>query len=197
MSGFVYIWLDRKHKRYYVGSHWGSEDDGYICSSKWMKQAYSIRPHDFKRRIIARVTTSRKDLLAEEQRWLNMIKVEELATKNSKDRSRVRYYNLQTNAGHRWHTDDSTLKIIGQKVSAAKKGKKTGPRDPSIGKRISEAKKASFRKRREETGTTFSSDHIEKLRSTHLGKKHSEKWKKEASERMREQWTSGIRSRRS
>ena len=25
--GFVYIWFDRKHRRFYIGSHWGTEDD--------------------------------------------------------------------------------------------------------------------------------------------------------------------------
>ena len=44
--GFVYIWRDRKHNRYYVGSHWGHTGDGYICSSSWMKQAYKRRPDD-------------------------------------------------------------------------------------------------------------------------------------------------------
>ena len=39
--GFVYIWYDRKHKRYYIGSHWGSEDDGYICSSTHMNHAFN------------------------------------------------------------------------------------------------------------------------------------------------------------
>ena len=33
--GFVYIWYDRKHHRYYIGCHWGTIDDGYICSSNW------------------------------------------------------------------------------------------------------------------------------------------------------------------
>lgn len=51
-SGFVYIWRDRKHKRYYIGSHWGTPDDGYICSSPWMRQAYKHRPLDFKRRVL-------------------------------------------------------------------------------------------------------------------------------------------------
>lgn len=31
--GFVYLWFDRKHKRYYVGCHWGTTEDGYVCSS--------------------------------------------------------------------------------------------------------------------------------------------------------------------
>lgn len=26
--GFVYIWRDRKYNRYYIGCHWGREDDG-------------------------------------------------------------------------------------------------------------------------------------------------------------------------
>ena len=79
--GFVYLWFDRRRKMYYVGSHWGSEDDGYICSSDSMREAHRRRPDDFKRRIIAKVYTDRKELLNEEQRWLNMIKKEELKVK--------------------------------------------------------------------------------------------------------------------
>ena len=50
--GFVYLQFDRKHKRYYVGCHWGTVDDGYICSSNWMRDTYNRRPQDFKRRIL-------------------------------------------------------------------------------------------------------------------------------------------------
>jgi hypothetical protein len=50
--GFVYLWFDRKHKRYYVGAHWGKEDDGYICSSNWMRDAYKKRSQDFLREIL-------------------------------------------------------------------------------------------------------------------------------------------------
>ncbi len=83
--GFIYIWFDRKHYRYYIGSHMGSVDDGYICSSSWMKQAYKKRPQDFKRRIINYSSVNdRKILLLEEERWLTMIKDEELCK---------RYYN--------------------------------------------------------------------------------------------------------
>ena len=71
--GFVYIWYDRKHKRYYVGSHWGTEDDGYICSQDNMRNNYNNRIEDFRRRIIKRVFTNSKDLRDEEQRYLNMI----------------------------------------------------------------------------------------------------------------------------
>lgn len=82
--GFIYLWYDRKHKKFYVGRHWGTEDDGYICSSKTMREAYRRRPEDFKRRILSKLYTNQNDLVVEEQRWLYMIKKEELG---------VKYYN--------------------------------------------------------------------------------------------------------
>ena len=66
--GFVYIWYDAKHHRYYVGCHWGNENDGYICSSNWMREAYRDRPEDFKRRILTKNIESRPALYEEEQR---------------------------------------------------------------------------------------------------------------------------------
>ena len=76
--GFVYIWRDRKHNRYYIGAHWGTETDGYICSSDWMKQAYKLRSKDFKRKIIKRGFLDRTQLFKEELRYLNMIKPNEI-----------------------------------------------------------------------------------------------------------------------
>lgn len=96
MTGFVYIWLDRKRNKFYIGSHWGSETDGYICSSKWMNAAYKKRPHDFKRRIIA-IKSCQIELRREEKRWLSFIKEHELKTK---------YYNQNKNV-----TDYSKIKI--------------------------------------------------------------------------------------
>src|SRR5205085_7301001 len=98
MSGFVYLWFDRKYKRYYVGSHWGREDDTYICSSTWMRNSYNRRKSDFKRRIISRVISNREALLDEEQRWLDMIKHTEIKPTNLNPR----YYNLTLKAGRRW-----------------------------------------------------------------------------------------------
>jgi len=115
MSGFVYIWFDRKHKRYYIGSHWGSPDDGYICSSSWMKQAYKHRRYDFKRRIIQTVTTNRKDLFEAEERWLRMIKPEEI--KN-------RYYNLHLKTKHHWLNDPQKSLSVAKKISKSLTGKK-------------------------------------------------------------------------
>lgn len=42
--GFVYLWYDTYRKMYYIGSHWGTESDGYVCSSRRMKFAYKKRP---------------------------------------------------------------------------------------------------------------------------------------------------------
>lgn len=101
--GFVYLWYDKKHKRYYLGCHWGFEDDGYICSSRWMRKSYRRRPHDFKRRIISRIYTSRIDLLEEEFKYLQMIKPDELSK---------RYYNLHNHHFNHWSTDEETSKKV-------------------------------------------------------------------------------------
>lgn len=127
-SGFVYIWYDRKHKRYYIGSHWGTEDDGYICSSKWMRKAYNRRPHDFKRRIISRVIKGRGDLLQEEYRWLQLISDDEIGS---------RYYNLTKHLNGHWVTDEEKRLTIGKKISEANKGNPS----PNKGKTLSEETK--------------------------------------------------------
>jgi len=110
--GFVYIWYDRKHKRYYVGSHWGTENDGYICSSTWMIKAYKIRRDDFKRKIISRIYTNRKDLLEEEYRWLSMIPEECLGKS---------YYNLRNKLIGHWSTDEQKRMTIAEKISESHK----------------------------------------------------------------------------
>lgn len=123
--GFVYIWFDRYRHKFYIGCHWGAEDDGYICSSNQMRDAYRRRPQDFKRRILKRISSSRTDLLEEEFKWLQLIPDHELG---------VRYYNqTKRHFGH-WtaHPDSRT---IAQKISDANKGRIP----PNKGKPISEA----------------------------------------------------------
>lgn len=53
MEAFVYCWTDHKTNKLYVGSHKGTTDDGYICSSKYMLEEYNKRPNDFTRQIVA------------------------------------------------------------------------------------------------------------------------------------------------
>lgn len=109
MSGFVYLWYDKKHKKFYVGSHWGKENDGYVCSNDSMRDNYKRRSKDFKRRIIARITTNRNDLLREEYRWLKMIKPYEFKRK---------YYNRNAhNHTNYWWMNKETKKQVSQKIS--------------------------------------------------------------------------------
>lgn len=110
--GFVYIWYDKKHKRFYIGCRWGHENDGYICSSPWMKQGYKHRPADFKRRILAFVFSNKKDLLEEEHKWLSKIKKEELGKK---------YYNLHNHHFGHWSTDENSKLSVGEKISLSHK----------------------------------------------------------------------------
>ena len=58
-----------------------------------MKSAYKRRKEDFKRRILQRIYTTKKDTFAREQYWLDMIKLEEL---------RSRYYNLHSCGSKYW-----------------------------------------------------------------------------------------------
>jgi hypothetical protein len=106
--GFVYIWRDRKHNRYYIGAHWGTEDDGYICSSPWLLKAYKRRPQDFKRKILQRIYTNRIDMFQTEQNWLNLIKENEI---------RVRYYNLINKVSDYWHKYEDKKLTTSEKIS--------------------------------------------------------------------------------
>lgn len=152
--GFVYIWYDKKHKRYYVGCHWGTVDDGYICSSNWMRDAYKRRPEDFKRKIL-KTNLDRNRMYIEEQRYFDMIKPEEIKT---------RYYNLHLSSKKPWHQYPEHVKTIGQKISHSKKGK-------NIGRACPEHVRAATSKANK--GRVFTEEHREKLRQAKLGRKLS------------------------
>ncbi len=151
-SGFIYIWLDRKHKRYYIGSHWGLPDDGYICSSRWMRKAYKRRPQDFRRRVISIVTTTRKALYEEECRWLDLIKQEELGKK---------YYNLRKiHSDNHWSCDPDKSEIVLKKMSDSRKGKPGHPHTPESRQKLSDA----------HMGKKKSEEHIASMSRTRIGR---------------------------
>lgn len=174
--GFVYLWYDRKHKRYYIGCRWGTEDDGYICSSKWMKDSYKRRPQDFRRKILVTDIPSRKELLEHEHLWLRMTKENELG---------VRYYNLHNHHFSHWSTNIDSRLSVGQKISAspyrkmriglANKGKK--PAQSTIDATI----KTHLGKTYEEIyGIDKACEKRQKLRMSATGRKHTD----EAKEKM-------------
>jgi hypothetical protein len=108
--GFIYIWFDRKRKMYYIGSHWGTENDGYICSSNRMRKAYRRRPQDFKRRILVSNILDRKIGFELEENWLKKA-----------EKKKSRYYNLnfRTNIKNWPFLVDDQLK---KKISNSLKG---------------------------------------------------------------------------
>ena len=102
--GFVYIWRDKKRKMYYIGCHWGTTEDGYICSSNRMRDAYRRRPEDFKRRILETNIVDRKTMFENEEKWLQKA-----------EHKKERYYNLHFNTGH-WSSFENS-ETIGLKIS--------------------------------------------------------------------------------
>lgn len=149
--GFVYIWRDKKHKRYYVGAHWGTIDDGYICSSGWMMKAYNRRAGDFKRRIIKTNITSRPETFIEEMKYLSLIKPEELKRK---------YYNLNIKNNEAWYKYPENVKKISEKISHRTK---EAMNDPKVRERYLEGLK--FRNTR-----SSDSNVREKRRKSMIGK---------------------------
>ena len=98
-SGFVYIWYDRKRKWFCIGSHFGTLDDGYTSSTGFMNSAFKKRPDDFKRKVLEfYYGTEHKELFLLEQKWLDMIKNEELCFGENRKNNTTKYYNVKKNA---------------------------------------------------------------------------------------------------
>jgi len=166
--GFVYLWYDRKHRRYYIGSHWGTEEDGYVCSSNWMRDSYRRRPSDFKRRILKKIYTDRKELLIEEERFLQMTKSNEIGK---------RYYNLKRNTfSNAWYTDEKQKLSVSEKIGRTNSISQLGKKHSEETKRkISKSNKGKIKGPQSE-------EHIAKLSEVRKGSKRKpyKKWSEEA-----------------
>jgi len=205
--GFVYIWYNKVKKMYYVGCHWGREDDGYICSSNWMRMSYKRHPEQFaERRTLSKIYTNQEDLLKEEHKWLQQIKKEELGK---------RYYNLKNckfNHSSFWEGKQRSEETK-RKISKNSKGRIPWNKGLKYSKEMKEKlsnKSTQFKKEQkpwnkgipclEETkkklsdinkGSIMSEEHKEKLRQINLGnkyllgKKQSEETKRKRSESMK------------
>lgn len=155
-EGFIYIWFDRKRKMFYIGCHWGTIDDGYVCSSNRMRNAYYRRPNDFKRRILKK-GIKREDLLSEEYRYFEMMKEEELGK---------RYYNLNKHHFGHWFIAESSNLSTRQKLSEASKRLH---QDPTYKERYLEGRKKMPPQTQEQ---------IAKRSKSNTGKKRSEETKR-------------------
>lgn len=159
-EGFIYIWFDCKHKMYYIGCHWGTIDDGYICSSNRMRDAYRRRPQDFKRRILKR-NIERCTLLAEEHKWLQLIKKEDIGSK---------YYNLHTKHFGHWANQECSNKTVREKLSEASKKLH---QDPEYKNKYLEGRKKMPPQTQEQ---------IDRRAKSNTGKKRTEETKRKISE---------------
>lgn len=155
--GFIYVWMDKKHSRFYVGCHWGHEDDGYVCSSSWMLQAYKKRPRDFKRRIVERFD-DRSKTNEIEHRWLQMIKPEELKG--------PRYYNFYNYRFGHWANDERSRMSVTQKVHTPERAAKVSM--AMKGRKLSDEHK---RKISETVKFQMTEERREHLRLLQTGKK--------------------------
>ena len=175
MEAFVYCWTEKKTNMLYVGSHKGSIDDGYICSSKYMMEEYNKRPQDFSRQIVA------------EGEYKNMLVLETKILKSVNAKLNENFYNMHNGDGnfYRSYTTEETK----FKISKSKKGKALSIDHKS---KISIALKTSEKiKNREiknfgENNGMFGKTHSEKTKQLmsvkKLGKKDSIETKKKKSE---------------
>ena len=117
--GFIYIWRDKLRNMYYIGSHDGAINDGYLSSSRWLNGEINYRPDDFRRKILKTIDIS--EMKTEEYRLIKKIKEAEFGT---------RYYNLKSgrkSGGEPWNkgkTGIYSVETIG-KMSKARIGKPT------------------------------------------------------------------------
>ncbi len=167
VTGFVYIWRNNINLKWYLGSHKGHQDDGYIGSGKVFKIAlkkYGIE--NFTRHIVYEGEDFR---LVEEEMLMLLDAADDM-----------RCYNLKNHArggGHkRAHSSETKAKI-----SASQKGRKrltpksaeTRAKISAIhkGKTISEEHKAkiSAARKKEKRGPP-SAETREKMRAGNLGK---------------------------
>jgi hypothetical protein len=97
-TGYVYLWYDTRAKLFYLGGHLGRVEDSYVCSSGTMNRAYKNRPETFKLKILEYTFGGVSELRAAEQRWLDLVKDEELLLSGNVKNGTARYYNVKKNA---------------------------------------------------------------------------------------------------
>lgn len=167
MAAFVYCWTDHLTKKLYIGSHKGTEDDGYICSSKIMLVEYNNRPNDFTRQIIAYGEI--EDIRELEHQIL-------LASKAANNDM---FYNISHGGGRLYRKGVTMTKDHKNKISVSNKGKLK-----------SEAHKAALRLAKKKLSKDIKSK-VGKMGGKSSGIRWStdKELQKKHSERMKQWWT--------
>jgi hypothetical protein len=108
MDSFVYRWKDDPYQKFYIGVHKGCQYDGYLCSSKLVREEYRKRPGDFIREIIATGT------------YEDMYLLETQLLKEVDARNNPSYYNQHNNESPFYHQGPKSREHL-QKISLANK----------------------------------------------------------------------------
>ena len=163
LEAFVYCWTDKLTNKLYVGSHKGSIDDGYVCSSKWMMEEYNKRPDDFSRQIVACGS------------FTDIRKLEAVILQSVNAKLDEQFYNKHNGDGNFYlkaHTQKTRNKIAAAKIGCSRpdlsERNKRGPSQKQIENQV---------KTKREKGLYLSHN------NPMYGKKHSEKALQQMSEK--------------
>ena len=182
---------------YYIGVHKGTPDDGYICSSKLMKEDYQNNPTHFTREIIAsgeykEMRTKEMLMLAEVDAARNPLYYNQSNgnqefyckghTKEAREKIGLASVGNQHNSGKKAtnetkrklstaHMGHLTSEETRKKISMANKGRNTSS-ETRLKMSIAKKGKPSWNK-----GIKATDEHKKKLSISHIGKKHTEEQK--------------------
>lgn len=110
MDAFVYCWTNIETNQLYVGSHKGTPDDGYVCSSKPMLEDFKNNPNVFVRQIIASGTHD------------DMVALETAILISADAKNDLQFYNMHNNNGKFIHNQPHTSETK-SKMSIAHKNR--------------------------------------------------------------------------
>jgi hypothetical protein len=76
-NSFIYLWIDKQKNKFYIGSHFGDINDGYLFGGIDIKSEYSKRPEDFERVILSyHIVKSQTEIRKIEREYLVKYDVE-------------------------------------------------------------------------------------------------------------------------
>ena len=162
-EAFVYCWTDHDTGKLYVGSHKGTTDDGYVCSSKYMLEEYMRRREDFTRQIIAHGTE--EDIRKFEATLLQKVNAKECDLFYNRTNADGKFYPIP-GPQSKEHIAKRSAALIGNK------GRRGQPQSEETKRKISESLK----------GRKLSQQHRENMKGKREGGwTHSEETKKKIS----------------
>jgi hypothetical protein len=113
--GFIYKWTNKNNNMFYIGSHKGNINDGYVGSGTLFKEEYKLNKIDFERKILEYVNNE-ENILVREQFYLDLYDV-----KNNK-----LSYNLNPKTSGGWKFCHESSYLINKRNDSIKDTFKNG-----------------------------------------------------------------------